>query len=285
MPSCRVLSSVARVVVPALVLIGGASGALGALGAAGCAMSSPADVTPDLDPDLPGVDAAYDPSPAEGDQALPAKADSGTTGSSSGEPPTDSGTKPIVTHDAGVDAGPVVPVVPKPGPGEVLITEIMYDTFGAQPDSEWIELHSKASSVRTLTGLTIKDGAGRTHVIGAGMTIAPGAYVVLARKTTAAIAGKVPASAIAYEYGESLPSNAGVLLANGASGGVSLLNGPVVITTAPYGPWFSQSGGSSAQLHVLDGSQTTSKASWCLSLNAWTTGSEKGTPGAPHDCP
>ena len=175
--------------------------------------------------------------------------------------------------------------MPKPSPGEVLITEVMYATFAPEPASEWIELHSIATSVRTLSGLTLKDGGGRTHVIGAGLTIAPGAYVVLARNKAAAIAAKVPASAIVYEYGTGLPDNAGILLTNGATGAVSLLNGAATIASAPYGGWFSQSGGSSVQLQVLDPAQATAKASWCLSLNAWTTGSEKGTPGAADDCP
>lgn len=247
-------------------------------------MSSPADLTPELDPSLPGVDAAYDPTPAEGGQGLPPRSDAGGS-KGTGEETTagDAGTKPIVTPDAGgVDAAPSTP---KPGPGEVLITEVMYDTFGTEPDSEWIELYNKAASARMLSGLTIKDGGGRSHVIGGSLTIAPGAYILLARDKSGAVAAKVPAAVIAYEYGAGLPSNAGVQLANGATGGVSLLNGPVVITSAPYGGWFSQSGGSSAQLSILDGSQSASKSAWCLSLNTWTTGSEKGTPGLPEDCP
>lgn len=280
--STRTLSRVAPVVMAAL-LVGGAASML-AFGAGGCAMSEPADLTPDLDRNLPGVDAAYDPSPAEGGKTGAPASDAGNETENPGGGTPDSGTKPIVTPDSGpVDSGP--PATPKPGPGEVLITEVMYDTFGTEPDSEWIELYNKASSVRTLTGLTIKDGGGRTHVIGTALTIAPGTYVLLARTKVGAVAAKVPASVIVYEYGEGLPSNAGVQLANGATGGVSLLNGPVVITQAPYGGWFSQSGGSSAQLSILDGAQSTAKNSWCLSSNTWTTGSEKGTPGAAEDCP
>lgn len=64
-----------------------------------------------------------------------------------------------------------------------------------------------------------------------------------------------------------------------------VLDGSTTITSAPYGGWFSQSGGSSVQLKVLDGTLSKSKASWCLSLNVWTTGSEEGTPGAAEDCP
>jgi hypothetical protein len=136
-----------------------------------------------------------------------------------------------------------------------------------------------------LTGLTIIDGGNRTHVIGAGITIAAGAHVLLARSKTAATAAKVPAAAILYEYGASLPSNAGIQLANAATGGVFLRDGSTVIAQADYGGWYSQSGGSSVQLKTLTYAASGQSSGWCLSLNSWTTGSDKGTPGAASDCP
>lgn len=248
--------------------------------AGGCATSEPADLGPDIDPTLPGVDASQGSNPLPGNTGTN---DSGTA--SSGGDAKDAGAKPAAVPDAApVDAAPVVP---KPAPGEVLITEIMYNTLkGAEPDAEWIELHNLASSARTLSGLTLKDGGARTHVIGAGVTIAPGAYVVLARdKSIATGTALVPASAVVYEYGKGMPSNAGVQLANAASGSITLLNGAATIAHVPYGSWFSQSGGSSIQLDVLTPAQASAKASWCLSFSQWTTGSDKGTPGAASDCP
>jgi hypothetical protein len=187
--------------------------------------------------------------------------------------------------DAGVDSAPPPSSTPKPTAGEVLISEVMYDGAGTEPAGEWIELYNKAAAPRSLSGLTLKDGANRTHVIGAGVTIAAGAYVVLARNKAGAIAAKVPAAAIAYDYGAGLADSAGVLLANGTTGGITLLNGATTISQAAYGGWFTQPGGSSVQLHILDAAQSGAKASWCLSANAWTAGSEKGTPGAAEDCP
>jgi len=249
--------------------------------AGGCATSEPADLGPDIDTTLPGVDASQGASPLPG---------GGTTTKDSGSASTDgdakdAGGKPAATQDAApVDAAPAVP---KPAPGEVLITEIMYNTLkGAEPDAEWIELHNLASSARSLSGLTLKDGGARTHVIGAGVTIAPGAYVVLARdKSVATATALVPASAIVYEYAKGMPSNAGIQLANGTTGSIALLNGAATIANVPYGPWFSQSGGSSIQLDSLVPAQATLQASWCLSLTTWTTGSDKGTPGAASNCP
>lgn len=246
----------------------------------GCAMSAPADTSPDLDPSLPGVDVGNDAKPAPGTTTAEGGASSG--GGTTTTP--DAGSKSSIAPDAAppVDAAPAMP---RPAAGELLLTEVMYATFTPEPASEWFELHSTASSERSLGGLTIKDGSGRTHTIGAGLMIAPGAYIVLARDRAAAIAAKVPQAAVAYEYGTGLPDNAGILLTNGATGAVSILNGAATIASAPYGGWYSQSGGSSVQLKVLDPAQASVKASWCLSLNAWATGSEKGTPGAAGDCP
>ena len=131
----------------------------------------------------------------------------------------------------------------------------MYATFEPEPARRVVRAAQHGDVERTLSGLTIKDGSGRTHTIAAGLTIAPGAYVVLARNKAAAITAKVPAAAIVYEYGTGLPDNAGILLTNGATGGVSLLNGATTVAAAPYGGWYSQSGGSSVQLKVLDPAQ------------------------------
>lgn len=264
-------------VVSAGLVVGGLASAFGSA-ATGCAVSSPADLAPGVDTSLPGVDAGNDPRPALGGNNDGGR-DQGSSGSSGS---TDSGTQGLAHDAAPVDAAPPIP---KPSAGEILISEIMYTTFYPEPASEWIEVHSVATAARSLGGLTMKDGGGRTHVIAAGLTIAPGAYVVLARNKTAALTAKVPSSAIVYEYGAALPDNAGIILANGVTGGIALLDGATVLVSAPYGGWFSQSGGSTLQLKVLDAAQSTSKASWCLSLNPWTTGSERGTPGAASDCP
>jgi hypothetical protein len=255
---------------------------VGGVAFAGCAMSGPADLTPTLDPTIPGLDAGGNPTPAPGQTGPGGAAGAGSNGADDGGP---NPTPAFAGDGGGVDAAPALP---KPAAGELLVTEIMYSTFTPEPASEWIELYSKATSVRSLTGLTLKDGGGRTHVIAGppgGLTIAPATYVVLARNKTAAIAAKVPASAIVYEYGSGLPDNAGIVLANGATGGISLLDGTTTLVSVPYGPWFSQSGGSSIQRKALDAALESASAGWCLSLNTWTTGSEKGTPGSASDCP
>lgn len=265
---------------------------LGSLAVAiGCATSDPVLPDPDFDPTLPGVDTGEGAEPAQGatsggtaDGGTSKKKDAGSTSSSGGTDAGKDGAQTIA-NDSGTDAAPAVP---KPAPGELLVTEIMYNALkGAEPASEWIEVYSKAPSTRALSGLVLKDGGGRTHVIGPGVTIEPNAYVLLVRnKSVATSTALVPASSIAYEYGgAALPDTAGILLTNGASGAIAILNGAVTVASVPYGPWFSQSGGSSLQLKNLDAATAGQAASWCLSLTSWGAGTDKGTPGAAEDCP
>jgi hypothetical protein len=246
----------------------------------GCAQSATGDVTPETDPSLPELDASWTPSPDKPKE----KADAAPASTSTPEknPPAK------IVADGGPTGAPPTPApvsTPKPAQGEVFITEVMYDPFANEPASEWIEIHNAAASERMLSGLTIVDGGNRTHVIGAGVTIAPGAYVILARLKTAVTTAKVPAASIVYEYGTGLPDNGGIQLANATTGGVYLRNGAATIAQADYGGWYSQSGGSSVQLKTLTYTASGQSTSWCLSLNAWATGSDKGTPGAASDCP
>lgn len=225
--------------------------------ASSCAVSEPVAVTPDVDPELPTVDG--------GSAGIPAKTTDGADAAALAPPPSPHG------PDAAVAA------LDRPGPGDVVITEVMFNPSGPEPRSEWFELTNKTSAPLALDGLTIVDGAGRTHVIASGTTLAPGKYVVFARDKATAVAQQVPSAAIVYEYGTGLLDTAGVLLLNSTSGGVSLKDGSQVIDDAPYGPLYSTANGCSIQRDA--------KGSWCYSANAWASGADKGTPGAASDCP
>lgn len=263
--------------------------ALATICVAACASTEIPDVTPQVDPNLPGVEGSGDPSRWDGgaSQKLPESnppaeeeeeenptpmPEGGTTSNpDSGGGGTDSG--------SGTSTG-----APKPAQGEVLITEVMYDSAGAEPEGEWFELHNKASSARSLAGLTLVDGANRTHVIKAGTTIAAGAYVVFVRNRSASTTAKVPGAASAYEYGAGVTSSAGVQLANGDTGALSLKDGSTIIAQAAYGGWWSVSG-ASVQMKTLGYASGSNKSMWCASANTWSGATEKGTPGQPSDCP
>lgn len=201
------------------------------------------------------------------------KADAGTV-KDSGSPGRDASVPPV-------DAGPAGA---KPAAGEVLITEVMYNPSGPEPDEEWIEITNVASASRDLRGLTIKDGSGRTHSISASVHVASGAYVVLARDRAGATAAKLPVSSIVYEYGAGATASGGVLLGNSGSGGVSIYDGSTLVAGSNYGGWYTTDG-QSLQLKTPTAAASTAKASWCVSSTAWAAGADKGTPGAASDCP
>lgn len=235
-----------------------------------------------VDSTLPEVDAGHTPSPSK--KVSDAGSTSPDTGARDPEPEADAGTNPDpIPVDAGNPTNPGTAT--KPTQGQVLITEVMYNSSGLEPSSEWFELHNTTSSPKTLSGLTIVDGANRTHVIGLGVTIAANAYVVLVRNDTVADTAKVPAVATIYEYGANLPDDTGIQLANGGTGRLSLEDGSTVIAQASYGGWFTQGGGSSVQLKTLTYAASQQSSNWCLSSTPWAAGSDNGTPGAASDCP
>jgi hypothetical protein len=213
-------------------------------------------------------------------------AGSGNQGDDSSSPPPppppppskDGGSQP----DAGSDSAP--PGAIKPVAGDLLITEVMYDPSGTEPDQEWFELYNTTNGARDLTGLTLIDGAQRTHTL-ASLTIDSGKYLLLVRNKTAATGAGIGAAAIGYEYGAGQAASQGIILANGSTGAIALRDGSTDLVRANYGAWNVATGGHSIQLKSLAGGEATTSAGWCNSPNAWPGGTDKGTPALAGDCP
>lgn len=223
--------------------------------------------------DAGAKDAATDAS-VKSDAGADAGADAAAeAGSDAG---SDAGTQP--SDDGGAAAT-------KPVQGEVVLSEVMYNPLGTEPDTEWLEVYNTANGPRLLSGLVIRDGSNRSHTIAANVVAPPGAYVVLASVRSAVVASGVPDAVIVYEY------NAGpgtqVQLANSSGGEVVLLDGATEIARSHYGTFgmSSADNGQSIQLRSLDYASAGTKANWCYSSKAWAVGSGKGTPGSPSDCP
>jgi hypothetical protein len=187
--------------------------------------------------------------------------------------------------DGGDAVAPTDPGVPLPSPGEVAITEVMLSPSGPEPDSEWFEIYNLASSPRLLSGLTLEDGYGDTHVIASAppVVIPPGAYGVLVRDPAGAAQSLVPSSAILYAYGTGLSSDAGIELDAGPAGDLSLWSGDTRLVDVPYGMWDASWPGQSIELATPQ-ADATDPAQWCVAQFPWMTGSDDGTPGAPSDC-
>jgi hypothetical protein len=197
-------------------------------------------------------------------------------------------TKPPV--DAGVDAAqPPRDASPLPDgsqpitgilAGELLVTEVMFNPTGTEPDSEWIELHNTTTKTLNLAGLLLVDASARVSVVGPGVTLGPGAYGVMVRKRAGST---VPATAIVFEYGLVQP---GVQMVNSATGVLQVKDGPVLLAECKYGPFGVGGTGASAQLKTVTLAGSQAAAGWCTSVNAWSgSGADRGTPGMPTDCP
>ena len=208
------------------------------------------------------------------------KKDAGTAGDASA-PSQDAA--PGVDAAPGTDGGAALPTQ-----GQLLISEVMFNPAGTEPESEWIEIHNPTSAPLLLSGLVLRDGASpaNEHTIGAGVVVPAGAYVLLVADAAAAVTAKLPAAAIVYEY-----AGAGVvdpiLLGNSTSGAVVLARGATEIARARYGAlgYGGAGNGRSVQLSVLTYAASGQSASWCVSATTWAGSTEMGTPGAPSDCP
>lgn len=220
---------------------------------------------------------------AEGSVAGGSAGSNPAAGPSAGEPGNaNSGDR----NRSGNDGGAGLTIAP-PLAGEVLISEVMFDPSGSEPNGEWIEITSRINETRRLSGLTLKDGAGRTHLIDTptALTIGPKQVVVLVRSRTGANTALVPSSTVAYEYGAGASPTEGILLTNGTSGGVALYNGATLIANAPFGAFaFASATGRSLQLKAMDPSSTATSVGWCVSQTHWAAGADFGTPGAQNDC-
>lgn len=190
------------------------------------------------------------------------------------------------TSDAEADT--FVPPVDASGiavaaPGDVAITEVLFDPNGTEPENEWIEIGSRASAPRTLRGLTLQDGAGRTHVVASDVVVAPGKYVVLARSRASATAQGITPADVGYEYGAGASSSQGIILANGSTGSIALLAGATVLARVPYGSFGLAASGASIELRAAAAPGSQAAADYCVSTAAF--GGQLATPGRASSCP
>ena len=249
----RIRRHIAVVLAPSIVL------------AWSCATEPALEPRADVDPSIPEIDASWSPRPKSPVLEVDASGDE----------------EPRVLVDAAApEPPPQVAPVQRAAAGEIAITEVMYDPLGEEPASEWLEVHNETTAARSLAGLTIHDGADRTHTVAGDVVIAAGAYVVLARDREAALLDGVPASAIAYVYGAGQSAAQGVLLANGASGAVRIFDGTTELTNCAYGGYrFTDASGRSVQLVT---SATYDAGSGAASTGRWCSATP--TPGAANAC-
>ena len=164
--------------------------------------------------------------------------------------------------------------------GNLVITEIMQNpSAGVANDSigEYVEIYNTTGSAINLTGLTLRDKDGESHIIASGM-IASGEYYILAR--TASLFDSIGVMPD-YVYGS------GFQLANTADE-VILQCGTTIVDSVGYDSGASWTLGNGASLNLnpsnLNATDNDNPMNWCLSTSTiGAMNADLGTPGAAND--
>lgn len=227
----------------------------------------------------PGQDGGGGAGPEGGDPAL-------------GDSSPDDSAVMTTPRDAAADVHTIPPIdaggAVHPVAGEVVVSEVLFNPAGTEPNEEWFELYNTTGLPKLLSGLTLKDGAARAHPIPASpvVVIAPASYYLFVHTKSAAVAVSLPGAAAAYEYGDATASD--IQLTNAGTGGIFVYDGATQIAQANYGPFgftSTQTAAVSLELKTLTNAASLVKANWCLATTAWPSGNGKGTPSTDNDCP
>jgi hypothetical protein len=171
-----------------------------------------------------------------------------------------------------------IPLAGSLGPGDLLISEIMYDPSAlTDAEGEWFEVYNNTSRSVDLNNLVIRKNDSESHTINGSFILAAHSYCVLARTENA-----VPGTKYLYNSSITL-NNTGCILAlcNYGTNG----NDGSVICSVNYGlDGFPKASG--ASLCLDPGKMTLAEVvtgnSWCISRSIFTSG-DLGTPGSTND--
>ena len=177
-------------------------------------------------------------------------------------------------------------------PGDLVITEIMYDpTAVGDAVGEWIELYNTTSADIDINGFNIHDSnANNDHTITSPnpVIVPASSYVLLGRNDDITTNGGV----VLIYASTSLPS----FNNSGSGDDVTILDSAMtVIDTVSYNTTngFPDPSGASIQFNTqgmapvaADATLNNTGAVWCESTTAWPgSAGDSGTPGAQNSCP
>lgn len=174
----------------------------------------------------------------------------------------------------------VAPGTNLPGPGELVITEIMKNATGDDTGKEWFELYNPTGETFDLQGCVVGDAATDQHTIStdAPLLIGPGAFLVLAQLMDPLANGGLTPD---YAYGN------GVVFGNG-SDGVRLECGGELVDRVDYtDAEFPDTDGKALSLDPgsATASANDSGGAWCDATDTYGQG-DFGSPGAANPvCP
>jgi hypothetical protein len=159
----------------------------------------------------------------------------------------------------------------RPGPGDLLITEIMQNPKAVSDDTgEWIEVLNIGSESVELSGVLLRDDDLDQHLIAPSISlvVAPGEYVVLGASDDL---GGVPSDYTWFDYS----------LGNGSDVVVLEVDG-VVLDAVAYdnGATFPDPNGASMSLspEIMTPEGNDDASNWCAGQSEFASG-DKGSPG------
>ncbi|MCA9548199.1 MAG: lamin tail domain-containing protein, partial [Myxococcales bacterium] len=183
--------------------------------------------------------------------------------------------------------GACVEPEPLAAPGEIVITEILYDSHGPllEDNAEWFEVYNRADGARRLDGCTMVDANPDNAEIIPRLAIPAGGYAVFVRSADLALNGGIEADAT---FGFAL---------NNSGDTITIQCGDQIIDQVVYddgAPFPLDARYQSIQLDpaLLDGVSNDDGASWCYGDPVYyedplnEADNHRGTPGAANPpCP
>ena len=164
-----------------------------------------------------------------------------------------------------------------PSPGDVIITEVLADASGSEPEHEWFEVYNTTGADIDLLGWVISDLGSDSHTINASVVVPAGAYALLAENADPALNGGLSPD---YDY-------AGLSMANGDDELVLSAPDGTLIDQIVWdsGATFPDPTAASMSLDPawFDASDNDDGAHWCTSpAGAYGSGPDLGTPGGTN---
>jgi len=167
---------------------------------------------------------------------------------------------------------------PLPGPGELVLTELMIDPSAVgDAQGEWVELYNPTDRSIELAGLVLGDDNIDAWVLTDSVALAPGAWAVLCAAETdnggAACAGT-------FRYNT---LGGGFALANAGDEVVLRTGDGLLVDRTSYGAEAVVPGASlGLSPAALDAVSNDGAGAWCAQHSPMS-GGDRGTPGRPND--